>query len=135
MVRSALTRQEKAEVWRRYRTGESLRSISRGMGRSMEALRALIAATGGRPPGVSRRSLLRLSLAEREEISRGVVAGDSYRLIAGRLRRAASTVSREIKRNGGRQRYRAFRAEQAAERRSRRPKPVKIGRASCRERV
>ena len=125
-MRSALTVQEKAEVWRRYRAGDSLRSISRGMGRSMEALRALIAATGGRPPGVSRRSLLRLSLAEREEISRGVVAGDSYRLIAGRLRRAPSTVSREIKRNGGRQRYRAFRAEQAADRRLRRPKLAKL---------
>ena len=125
-MRSALTVQEKTEVWRRYRAGDSLRSISRGMGRSMEALRLLIAATGGRPPVVSRRSMLRLSLAEREEISRGVVAGYSYRSIAGRLRRAPSTVCREIKRNGGRQRYRAFRAEQAAERRSRRPKPAKL---------
>src|SRR4051812_23229157 len=99
MVRSALTVQEKAEIWRRYRAGESLRSISRVMGRSMEALRALVASSGGRPPMVPRRSPLRLSLEEREEISRGVVAGDSCRLIAGRLKRAASTVSRELSSN------------------------------------
>ena len=86
MVGSALTAQEQAEVWRRYRAGDSLRSISRALGRSMEALRRLVASTGGRAPVTQRRSKLRLSLAEREEISRGVVAGESCRLIAGRLR-------------------------------------------------
>jgi len=126
MVRSALTVQEKAEIWREYRAGNSLRSISRTLGRSMQALRMLVASTGGRPPVVPRRSKLRLSLAEREEISRGVVAGDSCRLIAGRLRRAPSTVSRELTSNGGRQRYRAHRAEQRACRRARRPKPAKL---------
>jgi IS30 family transposase len=85
-----------------------------------------VALTGGRAPVVPRRSKLRVSLAEREEISRGVVAGDSCRLIAGHLRRAASTVSREISGNGGRQRYRAHRAEQAAWRRGRRPKQAKL---------
>ena len=118
MVRSALTAQEKAEIWRSYQAGNSLRSISRALGRSMEALRRLVASTGGRPPVVPRRCRLRLSLAEREEISRGVVAADSCRSIAGRLRRAPSTVSREISRNGGRQRYRAYGAEQAAWRRA-----------------
>ena len=126
MVRSALTVQEKAEIWREYRAGNSLRSISRTLGRSMQALRMLVASTGGRPPVVPRRSKPRLSLAEREEISRGVVAGDSCRLIAGRLRRAPSTVSRELTSNGGRQRYRAHRAEQRACRRARRPKPAKL---------
>ena len=126
MVRSALTVQEKAEIWRSYRAGNSLRSMSRALGRSMEALRRLVASTGGRPPVVPRRSRLRLSLAEREEISRGVVAADSCRSIAGRLRRAPSTVSREISSNGGRQRYRAHRAEQAACGRARRPKPAKL---------
>lgn len=92
----------------------------------MEALRALVASTGGRPPVVPRRSPLRLSLAEREEISRGVVAGDSCRLIARRLKRAASTVSRELSSNGGRRGYRAYRAEHAAWRRACRPKPVKL---------
>jgi IS30 family transposase len=126
MVRSALTVQEKAEIWRRYRAGESLRSITRALGRSMEALRMLVASTGGRLPRVERRSRLRLSPAEREEISRGVVAGESCRSIAGRLRRAPSTVSREIANNGGRKRYRAHKAEQAAWRRARRPKPAKL---------
>ena len=126
MVRSALTVQEKAEIWRGYRAGNSLRSISRTMGRSMEALRALVASTGGRPPVVPRRSPLRLSLAEREEISRGVVAGDSCRLIARRLRRAPSTVSREFSSNGGRLRYRAYRAEQRARGRACRPKAAKL---------
>jgi IS30 family transposase len=128
-VRSALTMQEKAEIWRRYRAGDSLRSISRALGRSMEALRMLVASTGGRLPRVVRQSRLRLSLAEREEISRGVVSGDSCRSIAGRLKRAPSTVSREIAGNGGRKRYRAHQAEQAAWGRARRPKAAKL--ASC----
>jgi len=121
--------QEKAEIWRRYRAGDSLRSISRALGRSMEALRMLVASTGGRLPRVVRQSRLRLSLAEREEISRGVVSGDSCRSIAGRLKRAPSTVSREIAGNGGRKRYRAHQAEQAAWGRARRPKAAKL--ASC----
>jgi IS30 family transposase len=130
MVRSALTAQEKTEIWRRYGAGASLRSISRRLGRSMGTLRMLVASTGGRQPVVPRRSALRLSLAEREEISRGVVAGDSCRLIAGRLRRAPSTVSREITSNDGRNRYRACRAEQAAWDRARRPKAAKLVRCS-----
>jgi IS30 family transposase len=129
MVRSALTVQEKAEIWRSYGAGASLRSIGRTLGRSMDSLRMLVASTGGRQPVASRRSALRLSLADREEISRGVAAGDSCRLIAGRLRRAPSTVSREITSNDGRNRYRACRAEQAAWRRARRPKAAKL--VSC----
>jgi IS30 family transposase len=129
MVRSALTVQEKAEIWRGYGAGASLRSISRTLGRSMGMLRTLVASTGGRQPVVLRRSALRLSLAEREEISRGVAAGDSCRLIAGRLRRAPSTVSREITGNDGRNRYRACRAERAAWGRARRPKVAKL--VSC----
>ena len=76
MVRSALTMQEKAEIWRGYQAGASLRSISRTLGRSMETLRMFVASTGGRPPLVRRRSALRLAPAEREEVSCGVVAGD-----------------------------------------------------------
>ena len=129
MVRTALTVQEKTEIWRGYGAGASLRSISRTLGRSMGTLRMLVASTGGRQPVVPRRSALRLSLAEREEISRGIAAGDSCRLIAGRLRRAPSTVSREITSNDGRNRYRACRAEQAAWDRARRPKAAKL--VSC----
>ena len=126
MVRSALTVPEKAEIWRAYRAGASLRSISRTLGRTMEALRTLVAATGGRPPLVPRRSARWLALADREEISRGIVAGHSCRLIGGRIRRAGSTASREIARNGGRRRYRACQAEQAAWSRARRPKAAKL---------
>jgi len=92
----------------------------------MGMLRSLIASTGGRQPRELRRSELRLSLAEREEISRGLVAGDSCRQIARRLGRAPSTVSREICRNGGRGRYRACAADRIAFTRARRPKATKL---------
>jgi IS30 family transposase len=126
MVRSALTAEDKAGIWQGYQSGASLRSISRTLGHSMDVLRVLVAATGGRPPRVRRRSALRLSLAEREEISRGVVAGDSCRRIGVRIRRAGSTVAREVARNGGRRAYRACQAEEAAWNRARRPKAAKL---------
>src|SRR5438105_9057972 len=121
MVRTALTAQEQAEVGRGYQAGSSLRSISRTLGHSMDALRVVLASTGGRQPRAMSRSALRLTLAEREEVSRGVVAGESCRLIGRRIRRAGSTVSREIARNGGRHRYRACTEEAAMWSRARRP--------------
>jgi IS30 family transposase len=93
MVRSALTADDKVEIWRGYQSGASLRSISRTLGHSMDVLRVLVASTGGRPPQVRHRSTLRLTVAEREEISRGVVAGASCRTIALGIRRPGSTVS------------------------------------------
>jgi IS30 family transposase len=81
-----------------------------------------------RPVPVPNRSPLRLSLAEREEISRGVAAGESLRVVARRLGRTASTVSREVARNGGRASYRACRADRAAVRNMRRPKVAKLTR-------
>jgi IS30 family transposase len=135
-MRSALlTDEERAEVWRRYRTGESMRSISRGIDRSLQAIRRLISARGGRAPRPPACSAWRLSLAEREEISRGVAAGDSGRRIARRLGRAPSTVCREIARNGGRRHYRAGRAHAAARRRARRPKTPKLGHCAGLRRV
>ena len=127
MRRGGLSQREQADIWRRYGIGESLRSISRSLGRDMGLLRRLIASTGGRQPRELRRSELRLSLAEREEISRGLVAADSCRQIARRLGRAPSTVSREICRNGGRGRYRACEAERITFTRARRPKATKLG--------
>jgi transposase, IS30 family len=127
MRRGGLSKREQADIWRRYGIGESLRSISRTVGRDMGMLRSLIASTGGRQPRELRRSDLRLSLAEREEISRGLVAGESCRGMARRLRRAPSTVSREVARNGGRGEYRACEAERTAFARARRPKPTKLG--------
>ena len=126
LVRSALTEHDKAEIWRDYRAGASLRSISRTLGHSMDVLRVIVARTGGQPPRVRNRSTLQLGLAEREEISRGVVAGDSCRRIGARISRAGSTVSREIARNGGRRHYRACQADQAAWNRARRPKAAKL---------
>ncbi len=82
-----------------------------------------------RPPPEPARSRLRFSLVEREEISRGLAAGESLRSIAGRLGRAPSSVSREVVRNGGRRRYRACRADRDALRRAHRPKPAKL--ATC----
>ncbi|MBT5775648.1 MAG: IS30 family transposase [Dehalococcoidia bacterium] len=127
MRRGGLSQREQADIWRRYGIGESLRSISRSLGRDMGLLRRLIASTGGRQPRELRRSELRLSLSEREEISRGLVAGESCRSIARQLGRAPSTVSREIFRNGGRGRYRACEAERIAFTRARRPKSTKLG--------
>lgn len=126
MRRPGLSSREQRDIWRRYGIGESLRSISRTVGRDMGTLRRLIASTGGRQPAALRRSALRLSLAEREEISRGLVAGESGRSIARRLKRAPSTVSREIARNGGRGHYRACDAERVAFNRARRPKVTKL---------
>ena len=121
-----LSAAEQDEVWARWRQGESLRLIARRLGKRGPSVRAFVLQTGGvqrRPPDPNARCL---SMAEREEISRGVAAGESCRRIACRLGRAPSTVSRELTRNGGRHRYRAQAADAAAYRRAQRPKPAKL---------
>jgi transposase, IS30 family len=121
-----LSAAEQDEVWRRWRKGESLGSIARGLRHRLPSVRSFIAETGGvrrRPP---RRSPRSLSIAEREEISRSLAAGHSYRHIAAGLGRAPSSVSREVARNGGPKRYRAQAADVSAYRRARRPKPSKL---------
>jgi IS30 family transposase len=126
-VRSwGLSAAEQDKVWARWRQGESLRLIARMLGKRGPSVRAFVLQTGGvqrRPP---RRAPRSLSMAEREEVSRGVAAGESCRQIAARLGRAPSTVSRELARNGGRHRYRAQAADAAAFRRAQRPKPAKL---------
>ncbi len=117
---------ERVEVWDRWQAGETTRSIGRQLGRSGASIRAFVESTGGVRPHRRRRAQRHLSLVEREEISRGVAAGESLRMIAARLGRAPSTVSREVVRNGGRHRYRAHRADRVAWRRARRPKPSKL---------
>jgi IS30 family transposase len=126
VARRALTAQEKAEIWQRYGSGESLRSIGRSLGRSLWHIRTYVKTTGGKRPVATRLSGLRLSLAEREEISRGLAAGESCRMIARRIHRAPSTISREVARNGGRQGYRGCEAQRAARSRARRPKSAKL---------
>ena len=109
---AVFTDSERVEVWDRRQTGESNRSIGRRLGRSAASIRAFVEASGGVRPAVRHRSVRHLSLVEREEISRGVAAGESLRVLARRLGRAPSTLSREVARNGGRRQYRAHRADQ-----------------------
>ena len=119
---------EREELWDRYEAGESQRSISRRLGRSWSTIRTHLVSSGWRrptPPG--EWCSVRLSLGEREEISRGLARDESLRSIASRLGRAPSTVSREVKVNGGLVKYRAAVAHRASRRRAKRPKPMKLG--------
>ena len=120
------TEEQKALMWERWQKGESLNSIARLFDRHHSAIAGILSRTGGIRPARRCRSRLALSLVEREEISRGIVAGYSMRSIAAALGRSPSTVSRELRRNGGRERYRASEADQAAWDRARRPKPCKL---------
>ena len=120
------TEAEKAVVWDRWQGGEAMRSIARRLGRESSSVRTMIEDCGGVRPVPRRRHPRRLSIVEREEISRGIATGESLRQIARRLGRAPSTVCREVARNGGRSRYRAQRADRAAWRRARRPKVSKL---------
>ena len=120
------TETDKAMMWDRWQKGESLNAISRHFDRHHSAIQGILSRTGGIRPPQRRRSGLTLSLCEREEISRGVVGGQSLRSIAASLVRAPSTVSREINRNGGRRGYRASCADQAAWDRAHRPKICKL---------
>jgi IS30 family transposase len=117
---------DKLEIWRLVRAGVSFRVIGRQLGRSDASIRAYVGLTGGIRPPTRSRAPICLSLGEREEISRGLAAGESLRVIAGRLGRSPSTVSREVARNGGYRRYRAAVSDQAAWARARRPKPCKL---------
>ena len=117
---------DKALMWDRWQKGDSLHAIARLFDRSHGSVAGILSRTGGIRPPERRRSRRALTLAEREDISRGVVAGQSARSIAASLARAPSTVSREINRNGGRQRYRANKADQAAWVRAHRPKTCKL---------
>ena len=119
--------QEQAEVWTRLSSGQSMRSIAIGLGRYTSSVRQLVMRTGGvAPPLVRVRNSRFLSLAEREEISRGVLTGLSLRTIAQQLHRCPSTISRELTRNGSVLSYRAHAAEKAATIRARRPKATKL---------
>lgn len=119
---------ESAEVWDRWQRGEALNLIGRVFDRSSGAIFQHLKPHGGIRPVPRRRSRRVLSLADREEISRGVAAGLSLRAIASSLRRAPSTVSRELRRNGGQRRYRAAAADKRAWDRALRPKLCKLAR-------
>jgi len=116
------------EIWDRWQHGESLSSIGRLFERESSSIFGLLEPTGGIRPPIRKRSRLALTLSEREEISRGLVATQSIRKIAAKLNRSPSTISREIKRNGGYDNYRATKAEQSAWDRAHRPKQCKLAR-------
>ena len=117
---------EKTELWDRWQRGESLRSIGRVFGKPSSSIYFQLAPYGGIRPAPRRRSRLALTLSEREEISRGIVARRSIRSMASLLGRSPSTVSREVCRNGGYDRYRAAVADEQAWGRARRPKRCKL---------
>jgi IS30 family transposase len=117
---------QKALMWERWQKGESLQQIAQLFDRNHSSIQHILAETGGIRPAQRSRSRLALTVAEREEISRAVVAGHSIRSIAASLRRAPSTIGREIERNGGQGCYRASQAEQSAWDRARRPKTCKL---------
>ena len=123
---TVVTELEKVEIWDRRARGESLSTIARRLDRGLETIRRCLLLTGGVRPRPRTRSRRELTVAEREEISRGLAAQRSCRAIATRIRRAPSSVSREVGRNGGRVGYRASAAEQASLRRHQRPKASKL---------
>jgi IS30 family transposase len=117
---------QSAELWERWKKGESLKSIGRVFGTTSSCIFNHIRPSGGIRPPPRRRSRLALTLVEREEISRGLVAGRSLRSMALALGRSPSTLSREISRNGGPGRYRAAKADGRAWKQALRPKLCKL---------
>ena len=122
--------EDKTTIWDMREAGVPVKRIAKHLGRQNSSLRKFIADAGGRRPSARERCELRLSFAEREEISRGVAAGLSFRAIARGTGRSASTICREVNANGGRAKYRALPADRRAQRRALRPKRAKL--AQCR---
>ena len=120
--RPGLSARQKEELWSRWRRGESLSDIGRALGKHAASVFGVVVAAGGITPPSRKRPESALSLREREEISLGLAKGQTVRAIATRLRRAPSTVSREIARNGGAKKYRAARADERAWAKAKRPK-------------
>ena len=126
MGRPGLSAAQKAELWQRWKEGQSLSEIGRALGKHAGSIHGVLSSNGGFIPPVRKRSRWALTLAEREEISRGMATARSIRQIATTLGRAPSTVSREIRRHGGAHTYRAAEADTQAWARTRRPKPCRL---------
>lgn len=124
--RKGMADAQKTELWRRWRKGEPIHEISRAIGERRAAIYTILYRYGGFTPPERKRSSRALTLAEREEVSRGLSAGHSIRAIARSLQRSPSTISREIDRNGGRHRYRAMQADAQAWERACRPKRCRL---------
>ena len=125
-TRIVYTDAQKAEMWDRWRNGESMHEIARSFDRYHSSISRILTENGGIRPRQRKRSPLTLTLSEREIISRGLAQQQSLRSIASQLGRAPSTVSREIQRNGGYAAYRASKADKAAWERALRPKACKL---------
>ena len=123
--RPGLAEEQKADMWRRWKAGYSIREICEALKRSSSPVYQQLAIRGGIAPSGRIRAVV-LKMAEREEISRGLGSGESVRSIARRLARAPSTVSREVARHGGRTRYRANHANYEASLSALRPKPCRL---------
>ena len=128
--RRGYTAAEKTELWDRWQRGESLKAIGRAFCKPSSSIYFQLAPHGGIRPAPRRRSRLALTLSEREEISRGIVAQQSIRSMASLLGRSPSTVSREVRRNGGYDQYRAALADERTWARARRPKRCKLAMSS-----
>lgn len=126
--RRGLSAAQKRELWARWKRGETMVEIGLVLGRSTTNIFHMIQSAGGIAPAERQRRAGSLRLEEREEISRGLIAGHSFARIAALLGRAVSTVSREIARNHGRDNYRAVLAEERAHRAALRPKPCLLSR-------
>ena len=120
------TDEMKSYMWDRYQQGDAVKAIARSFDRSSSSIHGQLSRTGGIRPPERKRSPRSLRLSEREEISRGLVAGLPVRTIAAQLDRAPSTISREISRNGGGRHYRATQADQNAWDNGLRPKVCKL---------
>ena len=120
------TDKQKAFMWERWKQGDSMHDIAALFDRSHSLVQGIFSSAGGIRPPPRKRSSIALTLAEREDISRGLASKQSIRSIADNLKRSPSTVSREINRNGGRRRYRAAKADKLAWERALRPKACKI---------
>ena len=121
-----LSATQRADMWGRWKAGQSLNAIGRVLGKDKQVIHFLLARHGGIAPPVRRRSRRALTLAEREDISRGIASGCSLRVIAQHLSRTASTISRELARHGGRAQYRANQADQQAWESALRPKACRL---------
>ncbi len=119
---------ERRELWDRWKRGESISDIGRALDRAPGTIHQTIRQHGGVVPSERRRGRLTLTVFEREEISRGVAAGESARRVAARLGRSPSTVTRELARHGGRRGYRAAEADKRAWANGTRPQICKLAR-------
>jgi len=126
MGRRGLSGSQKKELWERWKRGRPASDIARAFAKQRGSIHSVLSVSGGIEPSPRRRSRLTLRLSEREEISRGLAGGHSMRAIASSIQRAPSTVSREVGRHRGRERYRAAEADRRAWDRARRPKPCRL---------